>query len=213
MKSVFKLLVALSWAVCFPWDICAYLYLVFYKLLCVVNLLWGPPDGEQFEVWVTVWRWLMWYLHKCTRLLVDGLDVLPTSANHQPTFMSRDREGHLSSGRTPAPLASTSTSPTRWHPCARRTWGALEWEYNIHHVWWFLSRWHSAYSDKIKCLPPLPVAKCALTPCPPSSRARMLCSRSLMMETACSHLSGGPITWAIFSGPTPSSVRDIQITG
>lgn len=44
-----------------------------------------------------------------------------------------------------------------------------------------------------------------LTPWPPSSLARILCSRSVMMEAACWHWSGGPIIWAIFSGPVPSS--------
>lgn len=46
------------------------------------------------------------------------------------------------------------------------------------------------------------------TPCP-SSLTLMLCSRSLMIWAACSQRSGGPLMWAILSGPVPSSVRQI----
>lgn len=31
-----------------------------------------------------------------------------------------------------------------------------------------------------------------------------------MMRAACSHLSGGPMMWAIFSGPVPSSGASTQ---
>lgn len=46
------------------------------------------------------------------------------------------------------------------------------------------------------------------TPCP-SSLTLMLCSKSLMIWAACSQRSGGPLMWAILSGPVPSSVRKI----
>lgn len=90
----------------------------------MVNLLRGPSDDKQFEVWVAVWWRLTRYFHKCTGLLVDGLDILSSSANDKPAFVSRNGEGHLSSRRTPVPLASTPSSPTRRHSCTR-TWGAL----------------------------------------------------------------------------------------
>lgn len=55
--------------------------------------------------------------------------------------------------------------------------------------------------------PPMcnPVVGSGRTPCPPSSLTLMLCSSSLMMEAACSQRSGGPMMWAILSGPAPSS--------
>lgn len=86
------------------------------ELLGVVNLLRGPTDSEQFKVWVAVrWR-LTRNLHKSTGLLVDGLDALAAPANDKPTFVGWNGEGHLSTWRPPASLASASSPPTRGHP-------------------------------------------------------------------------------------------------
>lgn len=63
----------------------------------MVNLLRGASDDKQFVVWVAIWRHLTGNLHKRPGLLVDGLDVLSSSANDESTFVCGNREGHLSS--------------------------------------------------------------------------------------------------------------------
>lgn len=98
-----------------------YLNFFFYKLLCMVNLLWGPPDSEKLKIWITVWWRLMGHLHESTSLLVDGLDIFSSSANNKPTFVCRNGEGHFSS---PAALAPTMSLTSRWHS-RTTTWGPL----------------------------------------------------------------------------------------
>lgn len=93
-----------------------HLNLLLYELLGVVNLLRGPPDGEQFEVRVAVWWRLTGNLHEGAGLLVDGLDALAAPADDEPALVSRNGEGHLSTRRPPASLASASAPSTRGHP-------------------------------------------------------------------------------------------------
>lgn len=93
-----------------------HLNLLLNELLGVVNLLWRPPDGEQFEVWVAIWRRLTGNLHEGAGLLVDGLDALATPADDEAALVCRNGEGHLSTRRTPASLASASAPSTRGHP-------------------------------------------------------------------------------------------------
>lgn len=98
-----------------------YLNFFLYKLLCMVDLLWGPSDSEELKIWITVWWRLMSHLHESASLLVDGLDIFSSSANNKPTFVSRNGEGHLSS---PAALAPTMSLTARWHS-GTTTWGSL----------------------------------------------------------------------------------------
>lgn len=60
------------------------------ELLGVVDLLRGAPDDEELEVGVSVGGRLSRDFHKGPRLLVDGLDVLSSSANHEPTLVGRN---------------------------------------------------------------------------------------------------------------------------
>lgn len=81
----------------------------------MVNLLWCTTDNEHFKVGVTVrWR-LSGNLHKCSRLLVNCLDILPTSANYQATFMSGNRECHFTTRWSPWSLTSAPSSATLLH--------------------------------------------------------------------------------------------------
>lgn len=48
-----------------------YLYLFFYQLFRMVNLLWGASNGKYFKIGITIWWWLIGYFHKRPSLLVN----------------------------------------------------------------------------------------------------------------------------------------------
>lgn len=104
-----------------------HLDLVLDELLGVVDLLRVAADGKQFEVGVSVGRRLARDLHERACLLVDGLDVLASSADHQAALVGGDREGHLAAGGTPVTGTTPPATPTTWrHTCARRTRRSLK---------------------------------------------------------------------------------------
>ena len=106
----------------------------------MVNLLGGAPDDKELEVGVSVGRRLTGDLHERPRLLVDGLDVLPSPADHQATLVGRDGEGHLSPGGTPAALTLTpATVPVPWGH-AWRTRGSLGRESRLLFVFIYLKK-------------------------------------------------------------------------
>ena len=68
---------------CFAWSVC-----------------WGDfLDRKQLEIGIPVGLQLPRYFHKGPCLLVNGLHILPVSANDQPTLKGRNGESHLPSRR------------------------------------------------------------------------------------------------------------------
>lgn len=55
-----------------------YSNLFFYELPSIVNLLWCPPDGKQFHIWICIWWGVSLQFYSSTRLLANALDSFTT---------------------------------------------------------------------------------------------------------------------------------------
>lgn len=213
-----------------PTSLFPYLDLLFDELLGVVDLLGGATDDEEFEIGVPVGGQLAGDLHEGPRLLVDGFDVLPacggggtggSGGGAHGGELQRSGEGVrgvlwifnfiLGRGlRSPLPM----TSPHLWVGMEKviSPPGGPQ-------LPWPLPRPRPPGGIPGPGGPggPLCGGKGGVRVggggrSPPFRGApgrppptRRLWRRSLMMRAACSQRSGGPMMWAIFSGPVPSS--------
>ncbi|TNN80580.1 hypothetical protein EYF80_009086 [Liparis tanakae] len=89
------------------------------ELLGVVDLLRGASDDKNLKVGVSVGGRLPRDLHKGPSLLVDGLDVLSSPANHESTLVGRDGEGQFPSRGPPAASLSPASAPVA---CRHARW-------------------------------------------------------------------------------------------